>query len=122
RIDVEVIDACLTLARDGPGPAAPRLRSLVEELYGMGAVELLPLPAGALVRAETAAGEVTRAASDAERLLDALPRDGAWVPTCRALPAVTDALLAAGQRERVEEVLARLTDELAGCDSPLAPA
>lgn len=121
RIDVQVIAGCLCLAQADPADAIVSLQPVVDELYAMGAVELVALPAAALVRAMLGRGDPSGASDQVDRLLAALPRGGAWVPAVRALPAMTEALVAAGRAGEAAALVRRLAGELATSDTPLAP-
>jgi ATP/maltotriose-dependent transcriptional regulator MalT len=118
RIDLEVVAGCRALSRGEPD-AHRRLTDLVDQLHEMGGVELLAVPASALLRAAIARGDIDGALKEADRLLSAVEPCPIWVPTTRAIPALVETYVAADQPETARSLLARVGAEFRALDAPL---
>lgn len=122
RIDAETVAACLALARGDLDNAHRSLTDVVALVDDLGAFDILPIPATALLRLAVARGEAESAVALVERLRHAVEPMGVWAPAVRALPASTEALVTAGQVHEADDLLARYARDLAELDAPLAAA
>ncbi|SEE28852.1 helix-turn-helix transcriptional regulator [Jiangella alba] len=122
RIDGEAAAACLTLARGDLDDAAAALTAAVDLVDELSGFDLLPIPAAALFRLAVARGEAGSVLGRADRLLAAAEPKGVLAPSVRALPAVAEALVAAGRSDDAERTVRRFAARLDGLDAPLAPA
>ncbi|MPZ29085.1 MAG: AAA family ATPase [Micromonosporaceae bacterium] len=128
RVNAEVVAGCLALAQGDLDPAQRRLTEVVARVERAGGLDLLPLPAAALVRLTLARGDPQAAAAIARRVLASAESTGIWPPAMRMLPPWAQAMVAA---DRGDEAGAEL-DRIAGLlrdpgywgelDAPLAPA
>ncbi|WP_327109304.1 AAA family ATPase [Nonomuraea glycinis] len=80
----------------------------------------LPFPATALLRLGIARGTAPAALAETAEAVAAWEANGLWPLGVRALPALTEALLAAGRREEAAGAVARYESGLRGLDAPLA--
>ncbi len=80
----------------------------------------LPFPATALLRLGIARGTAAAALAETAEAVAAWEANGLWPLGVRALPALTEALLAAGRREEAAGAVARYESGLRGLDAPLA--
>lgn len=119
-IDVQVVPAVLALARGQLDEADRLLRPLVDQIEALGGFDVLPLPVTALIRLCLARGDVELAATTADRLVAAVEPKGVWAPGVRALPAVAEALVAAGRAGDAAAVVGRFAAAMDGLDAPLA--
>ncbi|NEE03527.1 helix-turn-helix transcriptional regulator [Phytoactinopolyspora halotolerans] len=122
RVNVDTVAACLQLAQgdlDGAHESLSALAAVVDEL---GAVDLLPIPTSATLRLATARGEHRQALTLIDRFLETVQTKGVLAPAARALPYVTEALVAAGEVDRAASLLDDYTRKLAELDAPVAPA
>lgn len=87
-----------------------------------GSADLLPLPAAALIRLHLAEGDLAAAEAEATRTIALLEADQIWPPTARALPALVDALSAAGNLAGAAELTARFGAQVRDLDAPFAEA
>ncbi|MPZ26011.1 MAG: AAA family ATPase [Micromonosporaceae bacterium] len=122
RSMVEVVAGCLALAYGDQDGAACRLGATVAQVDGQDGTDVLPMAVGALVRLAVARGDTAAAAATVDRYVAGLEGPELWPATCRALPWVVEALLAAGRRPDARRLWSRCSDGLSGLDAPLAPA
>ncbi|WP_433221357.1 helix-turn-helix transcriptional regulator [Microtetraspora malaysiensis] len=116
---LDTVKACLTLASGDLEESWPRLLGVIERALRMGAIDLLPIAMGALLRQAAAQGSeppgsvaATCAVWDTKRL---------WPVAVRVLPPLVEALVTAGRREEAGALVSRLDRELGALDAPLAP-
>ncbi|MEV3986284.1 AAA family ATPase [Nonomuraea sp. NPDC049758] len=112
---LDILRACLTLASGEVEEARLGLLDVVERAARMGAIDVLPIAMGALLRqgGEPPAGLAAAIAVwDTKRL---------WPVAVRVLPPLVDALVTAGRQDEAEALTGRLGRELATLDAPLAP-
>lgn len=118
QLDGESVVGCLSLARGDQ--TQQRLTDVVQRVERAGHLDLLPLPLSALARLAVVRGEPDAIAGVAGFL--AMVESGAvWPSTFRAVPAVTQALVVAGDVTAARQLVARCTAESDGLDAPLAP-
>lgn len=122
RVDVEVVSACLAPLRGDLEAARRALADAVDRCMDLGAFDILPIPTRALIGVQLAGGLVEDAVITAERLVGAVDAKGVWPPDMRALPAIAEALVTAGQSDAAETLVARWEEGLADLDAPLAAA
>jgi DNA-binding NarL/FixJ family response regulator len=120
--DALVVAGCLALVGGDLDRAADQLTRLVAQIEALGGFDLLPLPMAAWLRLAVARGQVDAAVADADRLLATVAQKGVWGPAMRALPAATEALLAAGEVPRARAYVRRYAEAVRDLDVPLAPA
>ncbi|MEI7054193.1 LuxR C-terminal-related transcriptional regulator [Nocardioides sp. CCNWLW239] len=87
-----------------------------------GSADLVPLPASALIRLHLAEGDPAAAEAEAARTIALLEADQIWPPAARALPALVDALSAAGNLAGAAELTARFGARVRDLDAPFAGA
>lgn len=121
-IEVEVAAGCLALARGQVETARQRLTGIAHTLETHGDCDLLPFAIAALARLAIATGDIDDAVARTGRLLTLLDSKNMWASVTRALPAITQLLLADGQQRRASELLAHVAPELEHLDAPLGPA
>ncbi|MPZ28218.1 MAG: AAA family ATPase [Micromonosporaceae bacterium] len=122
RIEAQVAAGCLALAQGALDVASGRLMDAIERAERRGGFDLLPIPASALVRLALARGRVGDAVASARRVVETVESIGLWGPMVRVLPAVAEALAAAGQVREVRALVNRCARRLRGLDAPLAAA
>lgn len=122
RIDAAVVSGCLALVRNELDGAFRALSQAISQCLELGGFNVLPVALEALLRLSLARGDTAEAGSSAARFLEVLDAKGVWAPDVRAMPAVVDALVASGQRDRAEALVARWRRELRQLEAPLAPA
>lgn len=121
RLEAEAVAACLTLARGELDEAYQRLTDTCERTQRRGGFDLLPIPAGALIRLMLARGQ-TDVETRARSLLSSAEQVGLWVPTVRALPAMVEAIAVCGDVRAASGLVNRYEAELRTLDAPLAVA
>lgn len=122
RTDLEVVAGCLTLACGDSERACTWLNEVIHRLETSGGLDLLPIPAAAVISRSVGRGEVEAALAAANRLvaiLDTVPFQASFP---RALPALTEAFVAAGRVREARDLGARWGRHLRGLDAPLAAA
>lgn len=122
RIDGEAAAACLALARGDLDAASAALTAVIELADELSGFDLLPIPVTALLRLAVARGEADAVLARADRLLAAAEPKGVLAPTVRSLPAVAEALVAAGGVPAADRAVRSFAARLDGLDVPLAPA
>ena len=118
RVDAEVVDGSLRLARGDLAGARQRLAALRDDTDHSG-LSLDGLRATAAIRLALADGDPAAAAALARQQLAAVRARG-WAPVSRCLPALTAALIAAGDLAGARDVVARAGAGLRSLDAPLA--
>lgn len=119
---VEIVQGCLALAHGDLDHAAGQLSGVATRLTRQGAYDLLPIPVTALIRLAIGRDETAAAAEQAEELVAAVESVPFPVSAARALPVVTQALVAAGRSRTAAEVVTGWGQRLAGLDAPMATA
>lgn len=119
RVDAEVVAGCLRLAGGDLPAARQRLRAPRGDI-GHNGLSFSGLRATAAIRLTLADGDPAGAAAAARRQLARLRNQGIWAPVSRCLPAMTEALIAAGDDVGARELLAQAETELRALDAPLA--
>ncbi|HLV58758.1 MAG TPA: AAA family ATPase [Natronosporangium sp.] len=121
-LDARVAADCLRLLRSGSVEAYRTLAGTVAHAVELGGVDLLWIPASVWLRFALSRGDAAVAAREVDRLLGILADKGVWGPGVRALPAMTEVLLAAGGVSRARELVDRFATALRDLDAPLATA
>ncbi|MEV0420317.1 helix-turn-helix transcriptional regulator [Streptosporangium canum] len=124
-VEVNLLDAVAACLSPAPGrldAAQDLLRDVVQRVGGMGDVDLLPFPVSMLLRVATARGEAAAAIAGTSEAVAMWEANGFWPVGVRAVPALVEALLAAGRPAEAAEVVVRYESRLLGLDAPLAPA
>lgn len=119
---LDAVAACLAPAPGRLDAAQDLLREVVQRVLGMGDVDLLPFPVSMLLRVATARGEAGKAIVEITEAAALWETKGFWPVGVRAVPALVEALLAAGRPAEAAEVVDRYESRLLGLDAPLAPA
>ncbi|RJL32890.1 LuxR family transcriptional regulator [Bailinhaonella thermotolerans] len=122
RLLPEAVAACLALHRGEPDAARRALDEAVDACLDMGAIDLLPLPLGALARLAAAQGDAGAVLEKADRARAAWEAKRLWPAAVRALPALAAALIAGGGAGAAAALAARVEERLRGLDAPLGPA
>ncbi|WP_406313274.1 LuxR C-terminal-related transcriptional regulator [Streptosporangium sp. NBC_01639] len=120
-IVVETVAACLALARGDAG-ARGALRDVIRRTTSSGAFDLLPFPVSAVIRLATAQGEPEAAIATTAETFAVWEAKELWPLAVRAMPALVEALVAAGRQAEAGELVERYELALHGLDAPLAPA
>ena len=110
---------CLALAGGELERAAERLPAAVDLCLELGAFDVLPVAAGALIRMERARGG--DATAFARRMSETLNAKGVWATDARGIPAVA-AVLADAANGEARAFISHCADALARSDAPLARA
>ncbi|MFS8498439.1 MAG: AAA family ATPase [Micromonosporaceae bacterium] len=121
-LDVRVAADCLRLLRSGSVEAYRALAGTVAHAVELGGVDLVWIPASVWLRFALSRGDVAAAAGEVDRLLGILVDKGVWAPGMRALPAMTEVLIAAGDLSRARELVDRFANAVRDLDAPLATA
>ncbi|MEV4380648.1 AAA family ATPase [Streptosporangium sp. NPDC049644] len=119
---LDAVAACLSPAPGRMDAAQDLLREVVQRVGAMGDVDLLPFPVSMLLRVATARGEAAAAIAETSEAVAMWEANGFWPVGVRAVPALAEALLAAGRPTEAAEVVDRYESRLPGVDAPLAPA
>ncbi|WP_327085273.1 LuxR C-terminal-related transcriptional regulator [Nonomuraea sp. NBC_01738] len=127
RISAETVAACLALARGDLDTARRDLPDVVGRALDLGAYEMLTLPVTALLRLSAATGEAGPALTATAGAVALWETKGLWPLAIRALPALTEAMVAADAatpagpgQERAGELVAGLAARLGDLDAPMA--
>lgn len=121
-VTLDALAACLAPASGRLDAAQDLLRAVVRRVRLMGDADLLPFLVSVLLRVATARGEAVAAVAEVEPAVAMWEVRGFWPVGVRAVPALAEAMLAAGDPERVRELVDRYESRLPGLDAPLAPA
>ncbi|WP_433380774.1 helix-turn-helix transcriptional regulator [Streptosporangium sp. CA-115845] len=122
RLSAETVAACLALAHGELDAARRELPEVVGNALVLGAYELLPLSVAGFLRLSTASGEAGAALAAAEAAVAVWDTKGLWPMAVRALPALAEAMEAAGRPDEAAELVDRLSARLDGLDAPMASA
>ncbi|WP_049567196.1 helix-turn-helix transcriptional regulator [Nonomuraea sp. SBT364] len=122
RIGAETVAACLALARGELDTARRELAEVTGNALVLGAYELLPLSVAGFLRLATAGGEAGAALAATEAAVAVWEIKGLWPLAVRALPALAEAMAAAGRRDEAVALVERLSAELRALDAPMAEA
>ncbi|WP_261808819.1 LuxR family transcriptional regulator [Nonomuraea sp. C10] len=120
RILVDIVAACLGAVLGRQEAALPPLLDAIAMAQSRGQFDDLVLPISMLLRLAAARGEPEQAIATAAEAASHWEAGGLWPVAVRALPALTEALLAAGRAAEAADVIDRHASQLAGLDAPLA--
>jgi len=122
RLSAETVSACLALARGDLDKARRELPDVASRGLDLGIYELLPLSVAAFLRLSTASGEAEAALAATGAAVAVWETKGLWPLAVRALPALVEALAAAGRRDEAAALMDRLSARLDGLDAPMLAA
>ena len=122
RVDVDVVASRLALADGDVDVAESKIVDLRSAVDKLDASDLLPMVTETAIRLALAKGDAAGAMAAADRLRDSLESEGLWLSTTRAIPAVVEAMIAAGRADQASPWLTTMGRELRELDAPLAPA
>jgi DNA-binding CsgD family transcriptional regulator len=122
RLSAETVSACLALARGDLDTVRRELPDVASRGLDLGTYELLPLLVAAFLRLSTASGEAEAALAATGAAVAVWETKGLWPLAVRALPALVEALAAAGRRDEAVALMDRLSARLDGLDAPMAGA
>ncbi len=114
RVMAEVVAVCLDLAGGNLDGASERLQALATTDG-----TLLPLIVDALLRLAVARGEAEDALTDTAEYVELWESRGMWPIGVRAVPALTEAMLAVGRADDAAALVDRYADAMDGMDAPL---
>ncbi|QYC40983.1 Spore germination protein GerE [Nonomuraea coxensis DSM 45129] len=120
RIIVDGLGACLAALQGRPEAAPPLLLDAVAMAQTRGQFDDLVLPLAVLLRLAALRGEPEAALAAAAEAAVHWEAARLWPVAVRTLPALTQALLAAGRAGDAADTVARYAAHLAGLDAPLA--
>ncbi|WP_308126192.1 helix-turn-helix transcriptional regulator [Nonomuraea ceibae] len=120
RILVDIVTACLAAVQGRQEAALAPLLDAAAEARARGQFDDLVVPLAMLLRLAAARGEPEPAIEAAVEAGHHWEASELWPVAVRALPALTEALLAAGRPDEAAGVVARHAARLAGLDAPLA--
>jgi len=120
RILVDIVAACLGAVLGRQEPALPPLLDAIATARSRGQFDDLVPPITMLLRLSAARGEPEPAITTATEAAAHWEAGGLWPVAVRVLPALTEALLAAGRATQAADVIDRYASRLAGLDAPLA--
>ncbi|MEQ4301864.1 AAA family ATPase [Plantactinospora sp. B6F1] len=120
RTEVELIAGGLRLARGELAEARERLGAPATE--GSAVLSHGGLGTAAALRLALADGDSAAAAEMTRQQIAVIRRRGIWAPVARCLPAMTEALVLAGDLAGARELLTEAAGELRALDVPLAGA
>ncbi|MGH9242898.1 MAG: helix-turn-helix transcriptional regulator [Acidimicrobiales bacterium] len=121
-VDLELVAGCLALAHGDVDDAQRRLAGVVQRVEEVSGFDVISVAAIALIRLAMARGEVEATLASVGRLLAEAESKGLWASSARALPAVIEAMVGAGQVSEARRLVGRYARELRDLDAPLAPA
>jgi DNA-binding CsgD family transcriptional regulator len=122
RVDAEVVAGCLALAEGDLDEAEQRLTSVVRCIESADGLDLVQLPAAALVRLALARGDVDLALSTAQRAMAGAESKGVLPPAARVLPPLAQAMVEGGPPADAAAMVDRIACRLRGLDAPLGTA
>ncbi|RSM99166.1 LuxR family transcriptional regulator [Nonomuraea sp. WAC 01424] len=120
RILVDIVTACVGAVQGRQEAALPPLLDVAAEARTRGQYDDLVLPLSMLLRLAAARGEPEPAIEAVAEASVHWEASELWPVAVRALPGLTEALLAAGRPGEAADVVARHAARLAGLDAPLA--
>ncbi|MFB4307318.1 AAA family ATPase [Actinomadura sp. GTD37] len=121
QLFADTVAACLLLPAGELDEARDRLRELADRCMPVDGGNLALLTTARL-RLATARGEAADAVAEVAGAVTTWESRGMWPVGARALPALVEAMLAAGRPDDAAGVLRRYESRLRGLDAPLAPA
>ncbi|MEV0090812.1 AAA family ATPase [Streptomyces sp. NPDC050738] len=120
RLFVAMARACLLLQSGDLDGSAALLREVLRRAQETDAVDCLAIPATALIRLTVARGDATSALEESAGRVAAWESKGLWPIGVRAVPALVEALLAAGRATDAAVLVRGYEERLRGLDAPLA--
>ncbi|MEV4554099.1 helix-turn-helix transcriptional regulator [Nonomuraea wenchangensis] len=120
RIIMDGVGACLAAVQGRPEAAPPFLFEAVATAQTRGQFDDLVLPLAVLLRLAALRGEPEAALAVAAEVAVRWEAARLWPVAVRTLPALTQALLAAGRAGDAADTIARWAAHLDGLDAPLA--
>ncbi|MGW4797716.1 helix-turn-helix transcriptional regulator [Nonomuraea sp. NPDC004297] len=120
RNAMDSVGACLAPAPGRIDAALDLLREVIRRARSMGDFDLLPLTVTMLLRLGTARGQAAEVLAETAPAVDSWEGRHIWPIGVRALPALVEALLAAGSMPAAADLVSKYTERLRGLDAPLA--
>ncbi|MCK2215264.1 LuxR C-terminal-related transcriptional regulator [Actinomadura sp. ATCC 31491] len=120
RYATATVAACLALARTDAAGAESGIRQVMIEVPGN--MDETSLLVTALLRQAVARGEPERTVAEVLPLAESWFERGLRPSEVRILPALTEAMVAAGRAGQAADLVTRAEQALAGLAAPLAPA
>ncbi|MFC7584987.1 hypothetical protein ACFQYP_15530 [Nonomuraea antimicrobica] len=117
---VDIVTACLSAVQGRQEAALSPLLDAIAVAHTRGQFDDLVLPLTMLLRLAAARGEPEPVIATAAEAAHHWEAGGLWPVSVRTLPALTEALLAAGRAAEAADVVAQHASRLAGLDAPLA--
>lgn len=122
RNDMELVLAWLALARGELGRAGQWFETAVPSFAQRDRYEELAIPGSGMLRLALGRGRFDQAVAGVRWLCEALGSVPFQVTSLRALPAMTEALVAGGETGEARALVHGYAAEVRGLDAPLAPA
>ncbi|WP_433348626.1 helix-turn-helix transcriptional regulator [Microtetraspora malaysiensis] len=119
-VQVDTVTACLSPAPGRLDLALDALRDVIGRAFAIGDFDLLPVPVSMLLRLATARGEHDGAIAETAAAVRVWEGKEMWPAGVRAVPALVEALLAAGRGDDAAELVDRYDARLRRLDAPLA--
>ncbi|MFC4112198.1 helix-turn-helix transcriptional regulator [Nonomuraea zeae] len=120
RIQLSSVAACLAAAPGRLGTAHDQLLDVIHEAHARGDGDILPLPVTMLLRLAAARGAAEPALAETAGAVTTWEAKDLWPVGVRAVPALAEAMLAAGRPDEAAELADRYEARLRGLDAPLA--
>ncbi|MFB4264648.1 AAA family ATPase [Nonomuraea sp. GTA35] len=120
RVLLDIVTLCLDAVQGRREVGLPLLLDVIDTARTRGHFDDLVLPVAMLLRLATARGAPEPAIATAAEAAVHWEASGLWPVAVRVLPALTEALLAAGRFADAVDVVEQHASRLAGLDAPLA--
>ncbi|HEY1915554.1 MAG TPA: AAA family ATPase [Streptosporangiaceae bacterium] len=122
QFEAGLVAGLLHAAAGRPAQAADRLRSVLEEVRGRGAVQYLVEPSGALARLSLAEGRVGDALAGTDEAMGVVAGKGIWIWATEIAPVRVSALVAAGRAGEAADLVEAFARGLRGRGAPAPKA
>jgi DNA-binding CsgD family transcriptional regulator len=122
QFEAALVAGLLHAAAGRPDQATERLRFVMDEVRGRGAVQYLAEPAGALARLSLGEGRVGDALAGTEEAIGVVAAKGIWIWATEIAPVRVSALTAAGRADDAAELTETFARGLRGRNAPAPKA
>ena len=122
QFEAGLVAGLLHAAAGQPAQAAERLRFVLDEVQGRGAVQYLVEPSGALARLSLADGRVGDALAGTDEAMSVVAGKGIWIWATEIAPVRVSALVAAGRADEAAELAEAFARGLRGRGAPAPKA
>jgi DNA-binding CsgD family transcriptional regulator/tetratricopeptide (TPR) repeat protein len=122
RLQAFLVNALLLAADGRCADAEKALTRVLAQMRELGAVESLAEPAAALARMYLSGGRIQDALAVTQEPIAVVVLKETWLWATELAPARVEALVAAGQSDEAEELLAAFADGVRGRDAPAPEA